>query len=216
LQKIFGDIHLVMNDQLKQILAKIRILALDEGIENVSIRTICNKLGICKDEFYAFFKDENDLAIKLLEFERESFKEIFDEYDFEEMNAIDILLIVSKEVASRYYNVTPAISRSLSQRFPEIYQEHLQKRMEFVFEKIQINLQKGIRQGMYRTDLSIELIARLYLSRMIDIHNEDIFPPNQFSFQTLFQVMFDNFVRSVATPEGLNYFETKMKNVNWY
>lgn len=204
-----------MNDQLKQLLSQIRMLALDEGIEKISVKTICDKLNICEDELYKYIEDENDLAAKVLEFERNSFKEIFDEYDFDGMNAIDILLIVSKEMASRYYNLTPAISRSLGQRFPEIYQEHLQKRIDFIFMKIQINLQKGISQGMYRTDLSIELVARLYLSRLIDIHNEDIFPPKQFSFQTLFEVMFDSFVRSIATPEGLNYFENKMKTVKW-
>jgi TetR/AcrR family transcriptional regulator, cholesterol catabolism regulator len=204
-----------MNDQLKQILSKIRILALENGIENLTVQSICDKLNISKDELFSHIDDENDLVYKVLEFERDSFKAIFDEYDFEGMNAIDILMIVSKEIAKRYYDVTPAISRSLSQRFPELYQDHLQKRLDFIFGKIQINLQKGISQGIYRTDLSIELIARLYLSRLIDIHNEDIFPPNQFNFQTLFEVMFEHFVRSVATTEGLNYFETKMENVDW-
>lgn len=204
-----------MDDRLKSILSNIRKLALEEGIENLTVQTICDRLSICRDELFGLIKDEQDLASKVLEFERDSFKAIFDEYNFEGMNAIDILMIVSREIASRYYDVTPAISRSLKQRFPEIYQDHFQKRVDYIFGKIQINLQKGISQGMYRPDLSIELIARLYLSRVIDVHNEDIFPPKQFSFHTLFEVMFENFVRSVATPDGLKYFETKMKNVDW-
>jgi len=204
-----------MNERLRFILSNIRKLALEEGIENLSVQTICDRLSICRDELFTMISDENDLASKVLEFERESFQAIFNEYNFDGMNAIDILMIVSREIASRYYDVTPAVSRSLKQRFPEIYQDHFQKRLEFIFGKIQINLQKGISQGMYRPDLSIEMIARLYLSRLIDIHNETIFPPNQFSFKTLFEVMFDNFVRSVATPNGLTYYETKVKNLDW-
>lgn len=204
-----------MDDRLKSILSKIRILALEEGIENISIQTICDRLSIRRDDIFILIKDEKDLASKVLEFERDSFKAIFDEYNFDGMNAIDILMIVSREIASRYYDVTPAISRSLKLRFPEIYQDHFQKRVDYIFGKIQINLQKGISQGIYRTDLSIELVARLYLSRLIDIHNEDIFPPKQFSFHTLFEVLFENFVRSVATTEGLKYFETRMKGVDW-
>jgi len=204
-----------MEDRLKPILSKIRKLALEEGIENLSIQSICDRLSISRDELLTLVKDEQDLASKVLEFERDSFKAIFDEYDFEGMNAIDILMIVSREMASRYYDLTPAISRLLKQRFPEIYQDHFQKRVDYIFGKIQINLQKGISQGMYRPDLSIELIARLYLSRVIDVHNEDIFPSSQFNFQTIFEVMFESFVRSVATPEGLNYFETRMKTVDW-
>ncbi|MFW5705842.1 MAG: hypothetical protein ACOCX8_02450, partial [Bacteroidota bacterium] len=169
----------------------------------------------CEDTLYSLIKDERDLATKVLAFERDSFKEIFDEYDFEGMNAIDILMIVSREIASRYYDVTPAISRSLKQRFPPVYQDHFQKRVDFIFGKIQINLQKGINQQMYRSDLSIELVARLYMSRLIDIHNEEIFPSDKFSFSTLYEVMFENFVRSIATPEGLKYFENKKRGMDF-
>lgn len=204
-----------MDDQLKQILSKIRMLALQDGIDNISVKSICEKLGICEDEFHKHIQDENDLVVKILEFERGSFSNIFDEYDFEGMNAIDILMIVSKEIASRYYDVTPTISVLLKEKYPGLYQDHFEKRMDFIFMKIQINLQKGISQSMYRDDLSIELVSRLYMSRLIDIHNENIFPSSQFSFATLFEVMFESFVRSVATPEGLNYFEKKMKRLNF-
>lgn len=204
-----------MDDQLKSLLSRVRILALDEGIENISINSICSKLNISKEELFKFIYSELDLVEKVLEFERESFKIIFDKYNFDGMNAIDILMIVSKEMAARYYDLTPTISRSLKLRYPAIYQDHFQKRSDFIFQKIQINLQKGISQGMYRNDLSIQLIARLYMSRLIDIHNEDIFPSDKFSFSTLFEVMFENFVRSIATPEGLQYFESKKNTMDF-
>jgi TetR/AcrR family transcriptional regulator, cholesterol catabolism regulator len=202
-----------MDDQLKQILSSIRVMALTEGIESISFKTICDKLNICEESLYNLVKDENDLVSKVLEFERSSFSEIFDQYDFEGMNAIDILMIVSKEIAGKYYDVTPTISVLLKEKYPDIYQEHFQKRMDFIFMKIQINLRKGISQGMYRDDLSIELISRLYMSRLVDVHNEEIFPSDKFSFSTLFEVLFENFVRSIATPDGLKYFVKKKKNL---
>lgn len=204
-----------MDDQLKQILSNIRVMALEEGIENISVKTICKKLNICEDILFKHVKDENDLVTKVLEFERSSFSEIFDEFDFEGMNAIDILMIVSKEMAAKYYDLTPTISILLKEKFPDIYQDHLKKRMDFIFMKIQINLQKGISQGMYRDDLSKELIARLYMSRLVDVHNEEIFPSDKFSFSTLFEVMFENFVRSIATPTGLKYFAQKKKDLRF-
>lgn len=204
-----------MDENLKSILSRVRKLAIENGIENISVNSICSKLDISREELYRYITDELDLVEKVLEFERESFKIIFDKYNFEGMNAIDILMIVSKEMAARYYDLTPTISRSLKQRYPVIYQDHFQKRSDFIFTKIQINLQKGISQGMYRNDLSIQLIARLYMSRLIDIHNEEIFPSSEFSFATLFEVMFENFVRSIATPEGLQYFESKKNTMDF-
>jgi hypothetical protein len=204
-----------MDEQLKHILSRVRMLALEKGIDNISTQSICNHLGMSEKELKTHIKDEHDLVTKVLAFERDSFKGIFDEYDFEGMNAIDILMIVSKEIASRFYDVTPTISILLKEKFPKEYQEHLQQRLDFIFGKIQINLTKGISQGIYRGDLSIELIARLYMSRLIDLHNEEIFPSSQFSFSTLFEAMFDNFVRSVATDEGLKYFNRKKKGLRY-
>jgi AcrR family transcriptional regulator len=206
---------LLMDEQLKQILSKVRMLALEKGIENISIKSICDHLGISEEILKKHIKNEKDLVRKVLEFERDSFKGIFDEYDFEGVNAIDILMVVSKEIASRFYDVTPTISVLLKEKFPNEYQEHLQHRLDFIFGKIQINLTKGISQGIYRSDLSIELIARLYMSRLIDLHNEEIFPSKQFSFSTLFEAMFENFVRSVATDEGLKYFNRKKRGVKF-
>jgi len=204
-----------MDEQLKQILSQVRMLALEKGIDSLSVQSICEHLDISEKELKKFVKTEEELVIKVLEYERDSFKGIFDEHDFEGVNAIDILMTVSKEIARRFYDVTPTISILLKEKYPKEYHDHLQQRLDFIFGKIQINLTKGINQGIYRNDLSIELVARLYLSRLIDLHNEEIFPSDQFSFSTLFEAMFDNFVRSVATEEGLKYFNRKKKGLRY-
>ncbi|MCK4639354.1 MAG: hypothetical protein KAT33_08040, partial [Bacteroidales bacterium] len=147
----------------------------------------------------------------ILEFERERFKSIFDEYDFEGVNAIDILLTVSKEIALRFKDVTPSLTFELKKYYPELYQKHFDARTDFIFEKIKINLTKGINQGIYREDLSIELIARLYISRLIDIHNPEFFPPEKYSFENFFNVMFENFIRGIAKPEGIKYYEKQFE-----
>ena len=178
----------------------------------ISLEEISRKTGIPKETIQEHFSGEEELVEKALEFEREGFEEIFRTHDFEGVNAIDILLTVSKEVAGKFKDVSPSVTFVLDRYFPEIYQKHFELRRDFIYEKIKINLTKGINQGMYRDDLSIELVARLYLSRLIDLHNPDFFPPREFSFETLFNVMFEGFVRSIAKPEGLEYYERKRKD----
>lgn len=200
-----------MDKTLRSILDKTRELTFRLGVKGVTFDKICEELNISKSELFQHINDDKDLVEKVLDLEREGFKEIFDNYDFEGKNAIDILLTVSKEIGEKFRYITPAMTFELKKHYPEIYQKHFDERIEFIFGKIQINIQKGINQGIYREDLSIELIARLYISRLIDIHNTDIFPPERFSFETLFEVMFENFVRSIAKPEGIKYFEKRKK-----
>jgi TetR/AcrR family transcriptional regulator, cholesterol catabolism regulator len=204
-----------MDEQLRDIIISVRELALKYGIKDISLAQITEKMNIPPETMHKYFKNENELVKKVLEFERDSFKTIFDEYNFIDVNAIDILLTVSREIATRFISLTPSISVDLKKYYPEIYQRHFELRIEFIFEKIKINIEKGIRQGMYRDDLSIELIARLYISRLIDLHNPDFFPPDKFSFATLFEVMFENFIRGISNEEGIKYYKKQKKSMKF-
>lgn len=198
-----------MNPDVINILQKTRELSSSVSIRDLTMRQLADRIGIKYETLKEHFKNKAELVRQALAYEREGFKNIFDTYDFDGTNAIDILLIVSREVSQRYRQVSPSLTTELKKYFPDIYDEHLQARIDFIFTKITINLTKGINQGMYRTDLSIELVSRLYISRLIDIHDPNFFPPERFSFDTLFRVMFEDFVRSIATKEGLEYFEQR-------
>ena len=200
-----------MNQEFEKIIEKIRAYPFDEGIGKLTISELSQMIDVPEEIIRKYVKDEAELVRRVLEFERESFKVIFDVHNFEGVNAIDILLTVSKDMALKFRNLSPALTFDLKKHYPNIYQEHINARIEFIFQKIQINLEKGIRQGIYRDDLSIELISRLYISRLIDIHDPNFFPPEKYSFEMLFNVMFDSFVRSIAKPEGIEYYEKKKK-----
>ncbi|MCU0371321.1 MAG: hypothetical protein MUC31_07895 [Bacteroidales bacterium] len=201
-----------MDSTLREIIEKFRdYLYSMNGKAVITLDEICVRIGIRKEVMLGYISGEEELVEKVLEFERHRFEEIFKIHDFEGVNAIDILLIVSKEVAEKFVDISPSVTFVLKNHFPDIYQQHFIQRRDFIYEKIKINLSKGISQGMYRDDLSIELVARLYLSRLIDLHNPDFFPAEKFSFETIFNVMFENFIRSIAKPEGLAYYEKKKK-----
>jgi len=102
----------------------------------------------------------------------------------------------------------------LKKYYPDIYHKHVEERIEFIFSKIKINIEKGINQGMYRNDLSIELVARMYIMRLIDLHNPEFFPAEKFSFQTLFDAMFDNFIRGIVNEKGMVI--TKSRKIIWH
>lgn len=200
-----------MNKEFREIIARIRDYPFREGIGDMTIEELARKVDIPADLIYKYVEDERDLVRHILKFERESFKVIFDVHNFEGMNAIDILLTVSKEIAGKFRYISPGITFDIKTRYPDVYKRHFKSRMDFIFNKIQINLQKGIAQGIYRDDLSIELISRLYLSRLIDLHDPDFFPPEEFNFDTLFNAMFESHIRSIANERGLKYWEEKKK-----
>lgn len=198
-----------MNDKSRQVLLAVRELSIKRGIRNLTFTNICQELSITVDELKSVASNHCILVKKVLELERESFKAIFERNSFDGLNAIDILLVVSQELNERFNDISPSVTLELQSLYPEIYQDHIEKRINFIFEKIKVNIERGIAQGLYRDDLSIELLSRLFISRLIDLHNPLFFPPEQFSFHVLFEVMFENFIRGIATKEGLEYYSVR-------
>ena len=194
-----------MDKAFVQVIEKVRKFLLKEGMGDVSLEKL-DSVGISKEEILQHVDSKEELVEKILEFERTSFMKIFLDYNFEGQNAIDILFIVSQEINDRFENVSPSVTMEFEKYFPEIYKKHMDQRMNFIFDKIQINIDKGIAQGMYQDDLSAEVVGRMYLSRLEDMHNPELYPPERFKFGTIYDTMIDSFVKSIATEDGLSYY----------
>ena len=161
------------------------------------------------------FGNDSGLVEEILNYEQQNLENIFSDFDFTGTNAIDGLLVVSKEISKKFVNILPSITFDLRTRFPEVRQKFVEKRISFVNSKIKSNFEQGMQQGMYRPDLSAELVSRIYISRLIDLHNPDFFPNETISFPVLFDVMFDTFIRGICTDEGKNYYEKKIRCIKF-
>ncbi len=205
-----------MGEERNSLLNTIRSIANDQGIAAIALDKLQSNPDIPNDLLNKHFKTDETLVEGILEAERKEFEIIFVDHDFDGYyDAIDILFTVSREMAAKFFNLSPSVTHKYKELYPDIYQQHIEARINFIFWKIQVNLQKGISQGMYRDDVSIELVARRYISRLLDLHDPNNFPPEKFSFITLFEQMFESFVESIATEKGLSYYHEKKKNANF-
>ncbi len=205
-----------MTKELSLFIDSVRELANREGIGAVTLQKLRDNPNFSDELLKKYFDNDEELVKCILESERQKFEVIFIDHDFDGyFDAIDILFTVSKEMASKFYNLSPSVTYEYKDLYPDIYADHLKKRIDFIYGKIQVNMQKGIYQGLYRDDVSIELVARRYISRLLDLHDPENFPPKEFSFNTLFLQMFESFVTSIATETGLKYYKEKRRSIKF-
>lgn len=197
-----------MDKDFIQIIEKVRAYLFKNGLSDFTFEKM-KDFGVSPSDVSKFVNSVEELVEKILEYERKSFETIFTQYNFEGQNAIDILFIVSQEMNDRFENLTPSVTREFESHFPEVYKKHMDERMEFIFDKIKINIEKGMAQGMYRDDLSSEMVGRMYLSRLEDMHNPELYPPERFKFGTIYDTMIDQFVKSIGTEDGINYYRQR-------
>jgi hypothetical protein len=205
-----------MNEEQKELLQLIRNIANEKGVKEITLDKLYKNEKIPQDILKKYYTEDKNLVKDILTEERKKFEVIFIDHDFEGYyDAIDILFTVSRDMAGKFYHLSPSVTYEWKDVYPEVYQEHIEKRIDFIYEKINVNIQKGIISGLYRNDISTELVARRYISRLIDLHDPDNFPPEEFSFKKLFEQMFESFVKSIATEKGLEHFEKKKKSLGF-
>ncbi len=200
----------MIQEALRPILDLTRHKAFEMNNLDLSYESLSRIPDFPLEQLKSFSPCTEDLVRLLLEHELEKFMIIVENDDLLDKNAIDAMLYVSQEISNKFNEIFPSLSPYIKIQYPAVYHEQFEKRMQLISEKIRINLALGMNQGLYRSDLSAELISRLYLSRLIDIHNQDFFPTETFSFDVLFNQMFESLIRSIATPDGLDYFESRL------
>lgn len=203
----------MVEPQLRPILESIRLQLLKMHQVDLTFDRLDQNNNIDVQMLRRHVSTPDELVECLLEYELEKISDIIAGTNGN-TNAIDAMLLVSKKVAEKFEEIFPSVSPQLKVLYPTAWQRQFEKRLDFISGSIRRNLNSGIAQGLYRSDLSTELIARLYLARIIDIHNPELFPPETFSFEVLFAQAFESLIRSIATPEGLAYFIERKNHYN--
>jgi AcrR family transcriptional regulator len=206
-----------MELKTRNIADRARDVFMKYGIRSVSMDDICRELGMSKKTLYQYFGNKSDLVNRILQQSFDDFEVHISAIGKEGHNAIDDLLEMSRVIDEHMQEVSLAISFDLQKYYPEIHREYLGKKRDFASRYFRENIEKGIKEGFYRPDLNIDLIAKLYIQKIEDLHDPNFYKSDEISYSELFHVMFENHIRGIANENGIRYYEERKKTLklNW-
>lgn len=199
-----------MNDELQNILLKARELYLKYGIKSITMDDIAGELGISKKTIYQYFMDKDELVGKFVDYEilqRQS--EIFNCFRAGS-NAIEELFEISIFMNKFLRDQNPGMEHDLRKYYPHHHQKTVKARREGIFNYILQNLKKGKEEGLYRSEMNEEVIAKLYLSRVEGIQLNDIFTVEEFTSLKLSVELLTYHIRGIATEKGIAVLKNKL------
>jgi AcrR family transcriptional regulator len=202
-----------MNDELKNILQKVRELYMKYGIKSITMDDVARELGISKKTLYQYVTDKDDLVGKFIDNEILMRHEEICKCFGIGFNAIEELFEISIFMNKMMRDQNPATEYDLKKYYPVHYQKTVKARREGIYEYILLNLKKGIKEGLYREEMDKEIIAKLYLSRVEDSHINELFTKEEFASMRLFVEILTYHVRGIATEKGIIVLENKIKEI---
>jgi AcrR family transcriptional regulator len=196
-----------------ELMDKIGAMFLEFGIRNLNMDDISRNLKISKKTLYQYFKNKEDLIEKIFEFDDIKRQRLFDEMCLQQHNAIEILFIASSMVAREMNQMNPKVKFELKKYYEPISSKFMEQKKGHILEEIGKNIRKGIEEGLYRSDINIELISGLYVKNITDMHQQDFWFVENITHKQIFEAMFETLIRSIATAEGIAYFEMRKAEV---
>jgi TetR/AcrR family transcriptional regulator, cholesterol catabolism regulator len=202
-----------MIDDLKNILLKVRELYRKYGIKSITMDDVARELAISKKTLYQFVADKDDLVGKYIDYEIDLRQEEICKCFNTGFNAIEELFEISVFMNRMMKDQNPVTEHDLRKYYPHHYQKTVKTRRDRMYNYIVLNLKKGKEEGLYRYDMSEEVIAKLYLSRSENIHTNELFTVEEFTSTKLFIELLTYHVRGIATEKGIIVLEKKIKEL---
>ena len=204
-----------IDEKYSQIIGQAYSIFMQHGIKNVSMDDVCRQMGISKKTLYKYVDNKADLMKKISQHIQDLIKERIGEVEGQGLNAIDVLLEMSRVSSGNHVRINPMVTYEIRKYYPQVYDNCICTKKELIVNSILKNLEQGIREGLYRPDLNREIVAHLYFKKIEEFHTLEGEELKEFSYSKVFEVMFENHIRGIANKKGIEYFEKQKAKLNF-
>jgi TetR/AcrR family transcriptional regulator, cholesterol catabolism regulator len=191
-------------------LDRVESLFMRFGIKSITMDDVAADLGISKKTLYQMVESKDDLVIKVLEHHISREKTDCLNLASKATNAIDEIFILldsnSQEIAQMKTNIINDLQKYHRQAWDLIQKFHF----DFVFKVFRENLQRGRKEGLYREDFDIDILAKLHLATAFNLFDPQLFPDDAVSKVTVFQEYMLHYLHGIVSPKGLTYLKKKL------
>lgn len=195
--------------EIQELILKVLKLYRKFGIKSVTMDDVAKELCISKKTLYELVADKHQLVKMVIDYEHECQKQNEQRND---KSALDRLFDLYSHVATYIKEFNPSMFYDLKKYYPDIYYQSMKFRRERILGRMRNNLKQGIEEGVFRSDLNIELITKLHLLSVESIQDNDIFQ-DDISPVEIFKEMYKFYIRAIVNADKINMIDNKIKEL---
>lgn len=186
----------------KKILEETERLFFRYGIRNITMDDIARQLTISKKTLYEYFHDKDELVYDVLKAHIELDKKEMSEAQHAAKDALEEIVKVSEGIKKDCEDMNPYLLHDLKRYYPNAYKLFSDFKDKYIIECIISNLERGIKEGVYRTTINVPILAKLRIHLIEAAFNQDIFPANEFKTGEVHLQLLQHFLHGIVTLKG--------------
>ena len=163
---------------------------------------IASQSGVSKKTIYQYYADKDELVDAVMEEEEKKVKSDSNECFDQSKDAVEEFLLTISRIYTRFSKMNPVIISDMERFHPKAHSRFQKMKYDHLFKVIQKNLQRGIEEGLYRSEIDTEVIARYRLESIMIPFNLSVYPPAKFSLAAVTKELMEHYLFGLATVKG--------------
>jgi TetR/AcrR family transcriptional regulator, cholesterol catabolism regulator len=200
----------MFTEQQEKWLKRVEELFFRLGIKSLTMDDVARELGISKKTLYTFVESKDDLVSKVMDRHMEVQCHVDEALHLQSTDAVDEMVRVIRNVVADLSQMKPNMIHELQKYHREVWERINRVQQTYILDLITKNLEWGRRDGLYRTDFDVDMVAKFYISGSFAIFEDKLFPKPPYTFDGLFKEHITNFLHSVVSDEGRRILKEKL------
>ena len=188
----------------KNIILKATELFMKLGFKSVTMDDIAKEMGISKKTIYTHFNNKETIIGVVTDHVFEIVCEDIDAICDLNQNPIQELYAIKKRVMQYMQKEKASPTYQLQKYYPAIYNNIKQRQFSYMQQCVVKNLNRGLEQDLYRQNIEVQFVARIYFNGITGIKEESLFPHTMYEGETLYEMYLEYHLRGIVTPKGRN------------
>ena len=126
-------------------------------------------------------------------------------------NAIDEVIRIGRYIVRTLRDLSPNTMYDLKKYYRNCWDRLEQLHKGYLLEVVKENLNWGVKEGLYREEINIDIIAKLYMNKAMFLVDEDIFPLKDYRRDELVKEHILYHLHGVITTKGHKLLKNYLK-----
>lgn len=190
-------------------------LVMQYSIRSVSMDDIAANLGMSKKTIYQYFKDKDELIEAVVDNVIDTNQCTCNDDREKADNAVHEIFLVMEMMVEMFKTMNPSILFDMQKYHPAAFLKFQKHRNEYLYNICVQNLQRGIKEELYRPEIKIDLMARYRVDTMFIPFNPEFQRLVKQSLLEIEQEIIIHFLFGLVTLKGyklvLSYMDQQKK-----
>ncbi|WP_322551359.1 TetR/AcrR family transcriptional regulator [Flavobacterium psychraquaticum] len=191
-----------------KIITKSTEMFLRLGFKSITMDDIAGEMSISKKTIYKFFSNKDLLIEESIALVHQEIANSIERIAAQNLNAIEENFELKRMFRELFKSAESSPIYQLKKHYPDIYEKALENQVLISENSFRNNINKGIKEGLYRENIDIENYVKFYYLLIFDINENTLLEKEAKAIETL---ALEYHIRAMATLAGIVELEKQLE-----